>query len=82
MGKKKVSPDQIKKITGAKRSKKIDDPFYYIPESSVWDKFAEEGQEKARKVAAERGKDWDAMTDDEQLDFINDVVHEDRKLKE
>jgi len=32
-----------------------------------------------QKVCAERGLDWNTMTDEERQDFINDVVHEDRE---
>ena len=38
-------------------------------------KYAES---KARKVCTARGLDWDAMDEEERLDFINDFVHEDR----
>ena len=36
-------------------------------------------ESKVRDVCAERGLNWDAMTDEERQDFINDVVHEDRE---
>ena len=36
-------------------------------------------ESKVREVCTERGLDWDAMTDEERQDFINDVVHEDRE---
>ena len=39
-------------------------------------KYAES---KVRKVCAARGLDWDAMGEEERLDFINDIVHEDRE---
>ena len=31
-----------------------------------------------RQECAQRGLDWDAMDDEERLDFINDIIHEDR----
>ena len=37
------------------------------------------GEAKIRKVCAARGLDWDAMTEEERIDFIDDLVHEDRK---
>ena len=40
-------------------------------------KYAES---KVRKVGAARGLDWDAMSEDERLYFINDLVHEDRSV--
>ena len=40
-------------------------------------KYAES---KVRKLCVERGLDWDAMSEDERLYFINDLVHEDRSV--
>ena len=37
------------------------------------------GEAKVRKVSAARGLDWDAMTEEERIDFIDDLVHEDRE---
>ena len=37
------------------------------------------GEAKMRKICTARGLDWDAMTEEEQIDFINDIVHEDRE---
>jgi hypothetical protein len=31
-----------------------------------------------RRLCAERGRDWDSMTEDEREAFIDDLVHEDR----
>ena len=42
-------------------------------------KYAES---KVRKLCAERGLDWDTMTEDERLYFINDIVHEDRECNQ
>ena len=39
-------------------------------------KYAES---KVRKVCATRGLNWDSMDEEERLDFINDIVHEDRE---
>ena len=36
-------------------------------------KYAES---KVRELCAQRGLDWDAMTEDERLYFIDDLVHE------
>ena len=36
-------------------------------------------ESKVREVCAERGLDWNAMTDEERQDFINEIVHEDRE---
>ena len=39
-------------------------------------KYAES---KIRAVCTARGLDWDAMTEDEHLSFIDDIIHEDRE---
>jgi hypothetical protein len=36
------------------------------------------GEERVRLVATQRGRNWDAMTEDERETFIDDLVHEDR----
>ena len=40
-------------------------------------KYAES---KVRELCTQRGLDWDAMTEDERLYFIDDIVHEDREF--
>jgi hypothetical protein len=42
-----------------------------------WAKLTHDGPEKARQAAAQRGKDWDGMTEDEREDFIDELLHED-----
>ena len=42
-------------------------------------KYAES---KVRELCAERGLDWDAMTEEERLFFIDDIVHEDREFNQ
>ncbi len=37
----------------------------------------EYGEAQVRKICASRDLDWDAMTEEERMDFINDLVHED-----
>jgi hypothetical protein len=41
-------------------------------------KYAEE---QLRRVSAERGLNWDAMTENERDAFIDDLVHEDRPCR-
>ena len=38
-----------------------------------------EGQ--LRKLSASRSLDWDKMTDEERIDFVDDLIHEDRACK-
>jgi hypothetical protein len=39
----------------------------------------EYAESQLRRVSAERGQDWDAMTEEEREAFIDGLVHEDRK---
>ena len=43
-----------------------------------WDELTRIGEERIRIVAAERGRNWDIMTEDERESFVDDLVHEDR----
>jgi hypothetical protein len=43
------------------------------------DSRMEYAQTQLRNLCAERGLDWDSMTEDERESFINDLVHEDRQ---
>ncbi len=36
-------------------------------------------EEQLRKLATSRGLDWEAMTDEDRIDFVDNLVHEDRK---
>lgn len=48
---------------------------------STWAELSHAGQDGARQAAAQRGRNWDAMTDDEREAFIDDLVHEDRPCR-
>ena len=34
-----------------------------------------------RKLSASRGLNWDKMTDEERIDFVDDLIHEAREYK-
>jgi len=40
------------------------------------------GEGQVRKICAARGLDWDAMTEEERIDFIDDLVHEGREYNQ
>ena len=40
----------------------------------------EYGELQIRKLTKERGKDWDAMSEEEREIFIDDLIHEDRGI--
>jgi hypothetical protein len=44
-----------------------------------WAELSRFGEARIRSVAAARGRDWDAMTEDEREAFVDDLVHEDRE---
>jgi hypothetical protein len=44
----------------------------------AWEKQFSYAAERFRQTALERGKNWDAMSEEDKEDFINDIVHEDR----
>ena len=37
------------------------------------------GEAKMQKIAATRGLDWNVMTEEERIGFVDDLVHEDRE---
>ena len=43
-----------------------------------WRHCQKEGEQKLRKLAAERGQDWDELDDEQRQDFVNDLLHENR----
>lgn len=43
------------------------------------DKFTKDGEEHARMTAWKRGRDWDTMNDEERINFVDEIVHEDRQ---
>ena len=42
------------------------------------DERMEYAEAQIRRVCAERGRDWDKLSEDEREAFIDDLVHEDR----
>ncbi|MEY2978439.1 MAG: hypothetical protein ACO3NK_17005 [Prochlorotrichaceae cyanobacterium] len=41
-----------------------------------WLELTHDASDKARQAAADRGKNWDEMSEDERETFIDDLVHE------
>ena len=46
-------------------------------DAEAWKRHRQEGEVRLRRIAAERGIDWDALGDAQKLDFVNDLMHED-----
>jgi len=45
----------------------------------TWVNLSHYGEERARIATAQRGRNWDAMAEDEREEFIDDLIHEDRQ---
>lgn len=43
---------------------------------TTWAELSQYGEERARIVAAERGRTWDHMTEEEKEAFVDDLIHE------
>ena len=52
--------------------------FLLTNQWGTWVDLSRYAEERVRMVAAQRGRDWDAMTEDEREMFIDDLVYEDR----
>jgi hypothetical protein len=48
-------------------------------ESRQRDLRTKEAEDRFRHLAKERGLNWEQMDDDQRLEFVDDLVHEDRK---
>jgi hypothetical protein len=76
----KLSDEQVIDLVKQLPKEQQDRLFEYllVKDSPVWDEMTRYGEERARQVAAGRGQNWDAMTEEEKEDFVNELVHEDR----
>lgn len=43
---------------------------------SAWEELSRYGEARVRRVAAQRGLDWDTMSEGEREAFIDNAVHE------
>jgi hypothetical protein len=48
-------------------------------QQKTWETLSQKGQIQIKKIAEEKNKNWEAMTEEEREDFINDLIHEDRQ---
>lgn len=75
-----------------KQEKEVVDRFQQLPperqrhvmllmfrtDADRWLHYQKEGEQQLRKLAAERGQDWDKLDDEQRQDLVNDLLHEDR----
>jgi hypothetical protein len=64
----------VKELSETKKHKLL--KILLMPPWESWAKLTHDGPEKARQAAQERGKNWDAMTEDEREEFIDELLHE------
>ena len=79
-------------IALTKQEKDVVDQFQQLPperqryvmlqmfrtDADRWQRYQKEGEQQLRKLAAERGQDWDKLGDEQRQDLVNDLLHEDR----
>ena len=41
-----------------------------------WQRTITEGEQQMRRLCAERGLNWDTMTEEERESFVDDLIHE------
>jgi len=79
-------------VTLTKQEKEVVDRFQQLPperqryvmlqmlrtDEDRWKHYQKEGEEQLRKLATERGQDWDKLDDEQRQDLVNGLLHEDR----
>ena len=50
--------------------------FLLLQQWEQWESLSKYGVDRVRLVAQERGLNWDAMTETEREEFIDNIVHE------
>ena len=68
--------DLIKQLSPAQQETLF--KYLLVQQWRAWVDLSRYGEERVRTVAAQRGREWDMMTEDEREAFIDDLVHEDR----
>ncbi len=48
-----------------------------IPEFDEYDRLVDAGNKRIRSIAQARGLDWDALAEDERMQLVDDILHED-----
>ncbi|NEQ24847.1 MAG: hypothetical protein F6K28_38265 [Microcoleus sp. SIO2G3] len=45
-----------------------------------WEERVTRGEQEMRHISAERGLDWDKMSEEEREAFVDDLMHEDSSI--
>ena len=56
--------------------------FLLMNQWDSWVELSEYGQERVRRIASSRGRDWGAMSQEEREGFVDELVHEDRQCRQ
>ncbi|MEN3001362.1 MAG: hypothetical protein ABDI19_05910 [Armatimonadota bacterium] len=43
-----------------------------------WEQMIDASESRLRQLCAERGLDWDALSDEQRIEFIDQLLHENR----
>jgi hypothetical protein len=75
-----LSDEQVLKLVDQLPPERKQELFSRLAASAwpEWASIVAEAEPQVRRLAAERGLDWDTLTEDERLTFVNDLVHDDR----
>ena len=49
-----------------------------LPDMDDLDRLVDYGNQRMRVIAAQRGVDWETLADDERMQLIDELIHEDR----
>jgi hypothetical protein len=50
-----------------------------LPDLDDLDRLVEYGNQRIRLLAAQRGLDWDALSEDERMQLVDDLKHDDTR---
>ena len=50
-----------------------------LPDMDDLDRLVDYGNQRMRVIAVQRGVDWETLTDDERMQLIDDLTHEDHR---
>ena len=76
----KLSDEQVLSLVEQLPPRRKRELFSWLARSEwpEWAKIVAEVEPQARRLAAERGLNWDALSDEERIALVDDIVHEDR----
>jgi hypothetical protein len=49
-----------------------------VEQDAWWEETLTQGEQQMRRLCAERGLDWDNMSEEEREGFVDELLHEDK----